>query len=377
MDITSVSYIVFIFISLVIYWRIPYKIQWIFLLLVSISYYFINGAWYTYAYILCSVISVYFATNYFMRQDDIRKKRVGLIVTIILNVSILAILKYSNLFIKTYNFICNDSKIQLLNLVPSLAISFYTLQIISYLLDAYWGVTEIEKNPFRLLLYTTYFPLMVSGPICRHSQLGTYLFQEHRFDYDCVTRGFRRIAWGMAKKVVVADRLAIPVGVMFNNPDLYPGLWVLVAGGIFIFQLYFDFSGCMDIVIGVSNCFGIELPENFNTPFFSKSIQEFWQRWHMTLGGWLKDYIMYPVLKSDMMINLQTVCRKRWGKAGKKIPSYIAMFFVWTIMGLWHGNSWKFIIGEGLWFWITIVLGQLLEPYYVKIKKRLYIQLDS
>mgnify|MGYP002868293865 CR=1 FL=1 len=245
------------------------------------------------------------------------------------------------------------------------------------LLDSYWEVAPIERNPLKVLLYTCFFPLMVSGPICRRSEYGDNLFTEHRFDYDRVTRAFRRMAWGIAKKVVVADRLAVFVSYMFGNPDEFVGLWTVLAGIGFIAELYFDFSGCMDIVIGASACFGIILPENFRAPFLSRSVQEIWQRWHITLGAWLKYYIMYPILKSRAMIRLVPVCKRKFGKRGKKIPSYGAMFIVWSLVGLWHGNSWKYIIGEGWWFWLVIVLEQVLEPYSKRLTDFLKINRSS
>lgn len=147
----------------------------------------------------------------------------------------------------------------------SLAISYYTLQIVAYLLDCYWGVTERESNPLKLLLFTSFFPLMVSGPISKHSMLAPQLFEEHRFDYDGFTTGVRRTAWGFAKVLIVANRLSVIVADMFGYPDIFSGLWVIISAITFLIQLYFNFSGCMDIVIGVSKCFGIELEEKLQS----------------------------------------------------------------------------------------------------------------
>jgi D-alanyl-lipoteichoic acid acyltransferase DltB (MBOAT superfamily) len=165
---------------------------------------------------------------------------------------------------------------------------------------------------------------------------------------------------------------------MFDNVDMFSGVWVLMAAMVFAVQLYFDFSGCIDIVIGVSKCFGIILPENFNAPFFSKSIQEIWRRWHITLGLWFKDYVMYPIQKSTVFIKLGDWSRVHFGKKrGKKIPAYLAMLILWLCIGLWHGGSWKYVIGQGLYFCIIIVGSQILEPVYRKIKKALHINEGS
>lgn len=374
MSITSVSYIMFVAASLMIYWKLPVRFQWILLLADSLIFYFLNAKAYTLIYIVISVMSVYAAAIYFdnNRQKDGAGRKKVLTGTIVLNIGILVALKYTNLFISTYNR-CLGNRLGLslenVSWIASLAVSYYTLQLVAYLIDCYLGMAAVERNPLKLLLFTCYFPLMVSGPISRHSQLSVQLFSEHRFDYDRVTRGLRRMAWGMAKKVVVADRLAYVVNYMYNNTDIFSGIWVIISASAFMVELYFDFSGCMDIIIGVSSCFGITLQENFNAPFLSRTVQEFWQRWHITLGGWLRDYVMYPVSRSRLFRKWGKKCKERWGKSGTKIPYYAAMFIVWSLMGLWHGSSWKYMVGEGWFFWSVIVLGQVFEPFFKKQKK--------
>jgi D-alanyl-lipoteichoic acid acyltransferase DltB (MBOAT superfamily) len=317
------------------------------------------------------------ACRYFENSKDSVKKKGALILTLILDIAFLCLLKYTNMFIGTFNY-WSGSDVATVNWIAPLAISYYTLQLVAYLLDCYWGNAKAFDNPLKLLLYTTYFPLMVSGPICRYSQIGESIFEEHRFDYDRVTSGMRRVLWGIAKKVIVADHLSIIVGIMFGDVDTFSGVWVLIAAMVFAVQLYFDFSGCIDIVLGVSKCFGIILPENFNAPFFSKSIQEIWRRWHITLGLWFKDYVMYPIQKSAIFIKLGDWSRAHFGKKrGKKIPAYLAMLILWLCIGLWHGSSWKYVIGQGLYFWIIIVGSQILEPVYKNVRNALHINADS
>ena len=374
MDITSFIFLAFVGISLFIYWLVPKKVQWLILLADSLIFYFVTVKPYTFIYVLISVLTVWGAALYFKKADSQKKKRLVLALTIVLNVSILVALKYTNMFIGTFNYWTGKSTATV-NWISPLAISYYTLSLISYLVDCYGEALEPEKNPFKLLLFTTYFPQMVSGPICRYSQTGTQLFEEHRFDYDRVLSGMRRTLWGLLKKVVVADHVAMIANVMFDDPDLFSGPWVLVAACVFMVQLFFDFSGCMDIVTGVSKCFGIILPENFNVPFLSKSVQEFWgSRWHITLGAWLKDYVMYPISRTKLFKKTSKSLKNRWGKSGQKIPYYAAMFVVWTLMGIWHGSSWKYMIGEGWFFWIVIVAGQVFEPISKKVKGVLRIK---
>lgn len=378
MSITSVLFICFVLISIFIYYLLKGNGQWILLLIDSIVFYVLSAKPITLIYVAYTVASVYCATAFFDKVSN-KKKKVLLAAVLLSNVAILAVLKYSNLGIHSVNGLLKIFRVEKafaeVEYLAPLALSFYMLQMLSYLLDCYWGVAIPEKNIAKLTLYTIYFPLMVSGPICRHSQIGNSLFDKHEFDYNRVVCGLRRIAFGLIKKMAIADRLAVIVNVIYGDIDTYSGIWFWLGAFIFIFQLYLDFSGCMDIVIGASQCFGIILPENFNHPFTATNIQEFWQRWHITLGTWLKDYIMNPILRTRLCMKIGEISKARFGKKkGKKIPSYFAMFFVWTCMGIWHGNSWKYIIGEGWWFWIIIVVGQILEPTLLKIKEILHIK---
>lgn len=376
MDITEISFYLFIGISLIVYWCVPHKWRWGVLLLDSVIFCALNTAPQTFVYMFAGIVSVYGATVFFEKNPDSKAKKPVLVVTLLFVVGILAVLKYTSLVINTINY-WSGQNIGTVSWKAPLAISFYTLTLISYLLDCYWGMSKAEKNILKLGLYIFYFPVMISGPILREGETKSKLFEEKTFDYDRTVKGMRRAAWGLLKKAVVADHLAMIVAYMAANLDLYKGLWVMAFIMIFSIELYFDFSGCMDIVIGMSACFGIELPENFTAPFLSKTIQEFWRRWHTTLGVWLKNYIMTPMLRTKWLTDMGVRCKKKFGKKGRKIPTYVAMFFVWSVMGIWHGNSWKYIIGEGWWFWIIIVLGQILEERFKKLKAFLHIKDDS
>lgn len=336
----------------------------------------------TFIYVLVSSGTVYYATERFGREKDEKGKKQTLILTILVNVGILAVLKYTNLGIHTINLVVR--RVDESRLIPDvrwlapLGISYYTLQLISYLLDCYWGTAEAFHDPLKMLLYTIYFPQMISGPISRFEDIGTQLFEKHEFDYDRVTRGIRRIAWGLIKKLIIANKLSLLVNHMYDHVEIYKGIWVWIATMIWVIELYADFSGCMDIVLGASACFGIKLPENFRAPFFSLTIQEFWRRWHITLGTWLRDYIMNPVLRTKFCLGLTKKAKKRFGKKkGKKISACFAMLILWLVMGIWHGNSWKYVVGEGLWFWLVIVLGQILEEPMRTLTERLHIRTES
>jgi D-alanyl-lipoteichoic acid acyltransferase DltB (MBOAT superfamily) len=164
----------------------------------------------------------------------------------------------------------------------------------------------------------------------------------------------------------------MPVNLIFGDHQTFTGLYVPIGVFFFAIQLYCDFSGCMDVVIGVSHMLGIELPENFNCPFFSKTVKEYWRRWHITLGGWLRDYLMYPILKSEPLIKLGDWSKAKFGKKnGKKVPTYVALFILWFAVGYWHGGLWNYVIGSGILHFIYIVLGMIFEPVSKKIRPKI------
>lgn len=182
---------------------------------------------------------------------------------------------------------------------------------------------------------------------------------------------------GFFKKLVITEHLTQVTNAIYSNPAEYSGVFIWIGTVLYVIEIYADFSGCMDIVIGVSECFGIYLPENFKTPFCSVTIQEFWQRWHITLGAWLKDYIMFPVMRSRLWNKYAKTVKKKWGKkAGKFLPTFTAMLILWFGMGLWHGGGWNYI-GEGVWFWLVIVLGQVLEPMLSKVTVKCKIKTEG
>ena len=382
MVITDVKFLIFTAVLLFVYWYLPTRFQWMWLLAGSLVFFFVNSRPYTFIYMVAAVMAVYLATSVFEKYPDDKKKKKGAFLgALFLNLIFLAVLKYVNLGVHTVNSVGGlfgrGGIFPDIHIAAPLAISFYTMSLLSYLIDCYMGYKDIEKNPFKVLLFVCYYPLMVSGPMSRYKDLGKKLFEEHRFDYDRVTRGIRRCGWGFAKKLVVADRLSIPVDSMFSNSAEFPGLWALLMPMIYSVQLYFDFSGCMDIVLGISECFGITLTENFRAPFFSRTLQEFWQRWHIALGTWLNDYILFPLLKTGPFKNLKTKCKDRFGKEGARIATFPALFILWSAMGLWHGDSWKYIFGEGWWYFLVIVTGQAFAPQFKKLKAKLHIKDDN
>ncbi len=253
-------------------------------------------------------------------------------------------------------------------------ISFWMLTGIGYVTDVYRGGVTGGVSPARTALFLGFFPLMTSGPILRYRETAERLTEPHRADYRQIMFGVQRILWGCFKKLVISERLAVIVNTVYADVQTYRGFYILFAVCCFSLQLYTDFSGCMDIVLGAGQIFGIRLPENFQTPFFSKNVSEFWRRWHITLGAWLKDYVLYPLLHSGPFRSMKKGMKKRFGKIwGERVPTYLGMFVSWFLIGLWHGGSVKYIFGVGLWFWAVIVAGELLTPAAQKLADRLRI----
>lgn len=406
MSITSFYYLGFVAVALVLYYAIKPKWQSRYLLLVSLLFYFLAGEGYTVIYLLVSTVSTYYAARAIHgirtapgagnvqgvravsgasavpdTQKERKAKRI-LTAALVLNFGILAVVKYYGFVLWNVNAVRGwfgeEPVGTAVHIAASVGVSYYTLQLMGYLLDCYWKVGLVQTDLLDFALFACYFPQMTSGPISRYKQVQADLYAEHSFEYAQVTHGLKRMAWGLFKKMVIADRLGLIVNSVYGNYGEYH--LILVWGGIFCFalQLYTDFSGCMDIILGTSECFGIALPENFRNPFFSTTIQEFWQRWHITLGTWLKDYIMDPVLKSGTWIKLGEKSRKKLGrKWGKRVPTYLGMLILWLAMGLWHGSGWKFIIGEGLWFWLVIITGNMCSKPLQKLTGKLHIHEKS
>ena len=356
MILTSPDFYVFLAISIILYYVVPKKIQWIVLLISGIVWFAlsVSNLW-SAGYVLLTTILVSFSV-YLIKKSSKAAKAV-VVITVLTNVLLLVLLRY----------------IALLPAVP-MGISYYTLVAIGYVLDNYWGVAKGSANPAKNLLYISYYPFMTSGPIARYEGYGTSLFEGHSFSYERLCFGAQRILFGVFKKLCIAPRAAVIVDTIYADPEKYRGFYVWIAATVFMLQLYADFSGCMDIILGASECYGVKLPENFKSPFAARTVQEYWQKWHVTLGAWHKNYILYPVMKSKLMVSLGDFAKKHFGKkTSKKVTSYISMLAVWLCIGFWHGGAVKYVIGNGIWFWLCIILERELRPLREKLFKKMNI----
>ena len=309
-----------------------------------------------------------------------KKSRRVLAFGVLLLLGTLAYLKYYNFFVgnltgifgSTLPFTLEEKKI----LMP-VGISFYTLQAIGYLADVYWGKIRAEEKLENTALFIAIFAQIMEGPICRYSHIGDTLYSGSSLKIDNLTDGYIRIFWGLFKKKVIADRLAIGVDTIFANYTSYSGAMTVFAAVAYTVQLYMEFSGCMDIIIGSGQLFGIKLPENFRQPFSAQSAAEFWRRWHITLGTWFKTYIFYPVSMSSPVKKWNQYGRKHFGKYITMLgTSAIALFPVWLCNGLWHGARWSYIF-YGMYYFTLILLGIAVEPVRDRILKFFHIRENS
>lgn len=387
MSIISLKFIVFVVGLLLIYYIVPKKIRWIVLLLGSLYYYYLSSGKLV-LYVISSTVIIYavglmlgiinrtikeIGKDYKnLKKDLLKFKRVVLIFGILLNIGILIYTKYFNFLFKQINYLLHAISIKEVslfeNIILPIGISYYTLETISYIVDVYREKYEPTKNPLKLLLYLTYFPKIIEGPICRFNEMKKEFAENNKLDFNNFFIGFDLIIWGLFKKLVIADRAGIYVNNVFGNN--YGGMTVVLAIILYTFQIYAEFSGCIDIVRGVSKLFGINLPNNFKRPFFSKDIQEFWRRWHISLGAWIKDYIFYPISLSKMNMKVIMFSKKHMSDYWFKfISAAFPLLFVWLVNGLWHGASYKYI-AYGLYYYFFMMIGLLLEPLFFKIRTK-------
>lgn len=379
MSFVSIQFLLFVAIAVAGYYLIPKKFQWIWLLVFSYIYYASSGIKLLF-FLLFTTLTTYLGARF---MDRIRngtgdgkkliqkKKRRVVALTLILNFGMLALLKYSGFFVLNMNRLF-QAQLRLPDFLLPLGISFYTFQSMGYLLDVYWEKYEAERSPFRFALFVSFFPQILQGPIGRFDRLAHQLYESHSFNLVRAERAVQLILWGYFKKMVLADNAAVFVDTIFCNYQDYPGL-ALIAVLAYSIQLYGDFSGGMDVVMGIAELFGISLDANFKRPYFARSITDFWHRWHITLGTWMKDYIFIPFTLTRFMSKFGKFARKRLGKnIGRTLPICISNIVVFLVVGIWHGAAWKFIL-YGLYNGLIIAFSGLMMQNYRKWKKALHV----
>lgn len=367
-----------------LYFLIPKKWRWIVLLVANIVFYLMAGWQYAF-YLLFTSLSVWGAAFLIHRNrykadrepDDHKTKsylfwgKFAVVATIILNLGILFVLKYLEWTTGIFNSLFNTS-LPVIHLVVPLGISFYTFSSLGYLIDVYREEYEPEKNYFKLFTAISFFPTVLQGPICSFGDLLPQVAEGHDFDKEEAWWGFKRMVLGFFKKIVIADLIAIPTAYIFDNYASLGGGICLLGGVFYAIQLYADFSGYMDIAIGMARILGIKLPENFDMPYISFSVAEYWRRWHITLGAWFRNYLYYPLMRSRLFRWLNKKLSKWNRQWANRIVTAIVLGITWVVIGMWHGASYTFMF-FGFCYGVIIALDVILSPFWKWLKKKLHI----
>ena len=373
---------------MLLYYLVPKKLQWMLLLVLSYIFY-VSGGVSMAGYLLFTTLSTYAAALLLGRENRrltalskeerekakktaVRRKKLVCAAAIVLNFGLLYFLKYWNFTADLFGSAFGAS-LPRFDLIMPLAISFYMFQSVGYLIDVYRDKYPAQKNVFKYALFVSFFPQMVQGPIGRYDALAPQLLGQRRLDFENLKAGIQLMVWGYFKKLLIADRAAVVANQVFGNYEEYGGAVILFGVIFYCIQLYCDFSGGIDIIRGVAKLFGIEMAENFKRPFFAVSLTDFWRRWHISLGTWMKDYLFYSISFSKPLMRFGKFSRRKiGGRLGKILPTSIATFIIYFVIGIWHGASWKYIV-FGLWNGVLITSALLLEPVFIRIKQKLHI----
>lgn len=326
----SLEFLFFFPIVTIVYFLIPYRFRWCWLL--AASCYFYMAFVPIYMLILGFTIVVDYYAGIFIEQSEDKKRKIFLTISLIANISVLAVFKYYNFLNDNLSFLLKgfalENPIPYLKILLPIGLSFHTFQAMSYTIEVYRGKQKAERHFGIYALYVMFYPQLVAGPIERPQNVLHQFYEKFDFDYQRVTDGLKLMAWGMFKKVVIADRLAVMVNQVYDNPFQQTGIPLLVATSFFSIQIFCDFSGYSDIALGSAQVMGFELMKNFDRPYFSKTISEFWRRWHISLSTWFRDYLYISM-------------------GGNRVPKWrkeYNLFIVFLVSGIWHGASWNFVI---------------------------------
>lgn len=356
----SLDFLVFFPIVTLVYFVIPKKIRYIWLLLASYYFYMCWNT--TYALLMLTSTVITYVSGILISLADRNKsekkallyKKLSVALSFVLNIGILFYFKYFDFAVENINALLSNFNLVLLtpdfDVILPVGISFYTFQALSYTVDVYRKDVKPEINFLRYALFVSFFPQLVAGPIERSSNLICQISETHSFDSKRVSRGLMLMLWGFFQKLVIADRAAYLVNTVYNNAKDYTGLAVIFATVMFAFQIYCDFSSYSDIARGAAEVMGFKLMKNFDTPYFSKSVAEFWRRWHISLSTWFRDYLYIPL----------------GGNRKGKIRKNINLMIVFLVSGLWHGANWTFVVWGGL-NGLYQVVGDIIKPIKNKI----------
>ena len=363
----SIHFFMFFPAVVLLYYVLPHKVRWIWLLLTSYYFYMSWNPKYA-LFLAVSTVITYLSGLLICRSnklEDIKKRefqrKLWVALSFMSNLAILLFFKYFDFAVYSMNRVFQHIGVRVLSpsfdVILPVGISFYTFQALTYTMDVYRGECAAEKNPAKYALFVSFFPLLISGPIERSKNLLAQVREKHSFNYYNAKNGLIRMAWGYFQKAVIADRIAVLVNQVFDNYQQYAGFYIVVAVILFAVQLYCDFSAYSDIAIGAAQVMGFRVMDNFRQPYFARSIQDFWRRWHMSLSTWFRDYLYIPL----------------GGSKCSRLKKYRNLMITFLVSGLWHGASWNFVVWGGLHgaFQITgDFTKKLRDRFYAKINIR-------
>ena len=356
----STHFLLFFLIVTTLYFALPYNKRWLLLLLSSCYFYMAFVP--IYIFILGFTIIVDYIAGIYIENAQGKRRKLFLIFSLIANIGVLTIFKYYNFINENFSFLLQGfalkNPLPYLSILLPIGLSFHTFQAMSYTIEVYKGHQKAERHFGIYSLYVMFYPQLVAGPIERPQNLLHQFREKFDFDYDRVTSGLKLMAWGLFKKVVIADRLAIAVDTVYNNPTHYNSISLIIATVFFSFQIYGDFSGYSDMAIGIARVMGFKLMTNFNKPYQSRTISEFWKRWHISLSTWFKDYL-YISLGGNRV----TVIRR-----------YFNLFVVFFVSGLWHGANWTYVVWGAIHGFYMVFA---LVTYNIRNKINKFLFLDD
>lgn len=352
------------------YYLLPRRARNVFLMCASLLFYAWGEPKFVFIMILSILMNYVFGLLVVKREDERYQKRI-LTMMVLANLSLFFVFKYLNFTIENLNLLFHGAIPQTHITLP-IGISFFTFQAMSYVFDVAMGRGEVQKNPLNVALYVSMFPQLIAGPIVRYETVAQEI-QTRRETLSDFVRGIRRFTVGLAKKMILSNSVALLADQAFGYSDS-SGLSAAMAWlGVlaYAFQIYFDFGGYSDMAIGLGLMFGFHFNENFNYPYISRTVPEFWNRWHISLSSWFRDYLFYPV--SRKAVPLSKKVKARWGKtAGRLTPSILALAVVWLCTGIWHGASWGYILW-GVYYGVLLIASLIFQPTSKKWIKKLNI----
>ena len=359
----SYSFLIFFPVVILIHFMLPKKMQYIWLLVASYYFYMNWDARYV-LLLLFSTAVTYISGIAIENASSKKAEKTAVAASFVLNIAVLFFFKYFHFAIDSVNLLLSGVKISLpkpsVTFLLPVGISFYTFQALSYTMDVYRKEVRAERNFFKYALFVSFFPQLVAGPIERSKNLLKQVNETHRFDFEKMREGLLIMLWGYFLKLVIADRAAIVVDTIYGNYAEYGGVYLIVASVLFAIQIYCDFAGYSIIAVGAAKILGFELMDNFNCPYLSRSIGEFWHRWHISLSTWFRDYLYIPLGG-----NRKGVLRK-----------YINLIVVFLVSGLWHGAAGTYVIW-GLVYGIYQVVGGITKPVRDKLNDVFGMKPDS